>query len=129
MKKHNNKRRTNDLDNSNEVSIIKIRTDNNINSNHKSVDFRNNCFFSSILISPTYKILPEKVQFELIDKLTNSIENVKSGENFKTLILPFLPNDEGFSKSKWVFDWIKESNETKSKVFKLVTAENLRVYE
>lgn len=61
---------------------------------------------------------------ELIDKLTNSIENVKSGENFKTLILPFMPNDKGISKSKWVFDWIKESNQTARKIFKLVTVEN-----
>ncbi len=42
---------------------------------------------------------------ELIDKLTNSIENVKSGEIFRTQILPFLTNDKGFVKAKWVFDW------------------------
>jgi hypothetical protein len=44
---------------------------------------------------------------ELIDKLTNSIENVKSGESFRTQILPFSPKDKGFIKGKWVFDWKK----------------------
>ena len=61
------------------------------------------------------KIIKMPLINELIDKLTNSIENVKSGENFKTLILPFMPSDKGFSKSKWVFDWIKESNQTTRK--------------
>lgn len=61
---------------------------------------------------------------ELIDKLTNSIENVKSGENFRTQILPFSPNDKGFSKGKWKFDWISESMETNRRIFKLVTLEN-----
>ena len=61
---------------------------------------------------------------ELIDKLTNSIENVKSGESFRTQILPFLPNDKGFIKAKWVFDWNKESSETSRQIFKLVTIEN-----
>lgn len=61
---------------------------------------------------------------ELIDKLTNSIENVKSGESFRTQILPFLPNDKGFIKGKWIFDWKKESEETSRKIYKLVTIEN-----
>lgn len=61
---------------------------------------------------------------ELIDKLTNSIENVKSGENFRTQILPFSPNDKGFVKVKWVFDWNKESQETSRQIFKLITIEN-----
>ena len=61
---------------------------------------------------------------ELIDKLTNSIENVKSGESFRTQILPFAPNDKGFIKAKWVFDWNKELLETSKQIFKLVTIEN-----
>jgi hypothetical protein len=61
---------------------------------------------------------------ELIDKLTNSIENVKSGESFRTQILPFLPHDKGFAKGKWKFDWIKETNELNRNIFKLVTIEN-----
>jgi hypothetical protein len=59
-----------------------------------------------------------------IDKLTHSIENAKSGESFRTQILPFLPNDKGFSKGKWKFDWIKESLETSRKIYKLITIEN-----
>ena len=61
---------------------------------------------------------------ELIDKLTNSIENVKSGESFRTQISPFSSNDKGFIKAKWVFDWNKESSETSRQIFKLVTIEN-----
>ncbi|PWK19412.1 hypothetical protein LV89_03928 [Arcicella aurantiaca] len=61
---------------------------------------------------------------EVIDKLTNSIENVKSGESFRTTMLPFLPNDKGFSKGKWKFDWTKESTEIQRQIFKLVTLEN-----
>jgi hypothetical protein len=61
---------------------------------------------------------------EIVDKLTNSIENVKLGESFRTQILPFLPVDKGFVKGKWVFDWKKESEETSRQIFKLVAIEN-----
>jgi hypothetical protein len=60
----------------------------------------------------------------IIDKLTNSIENAKTGESFRTQILLFDKNDKSFTKSKWSFNWIKESNDASRKVFKLVTAEN-----
>lgn len=39
-----------------------------------------------------------------IDKLTNSIENVKSCETFATLILPLKKGEKGFFANKWVFD-------------------------
>ena len=60
----------------------------------------------------------------IIDKLTNSIENIKTGENFKTQILPFTTNDKGYIKSKWHFNWTKEASNASRQTFKLVTFEN-----
>jgi hypothetical protein len=60
----------------------------------------------------------------IIDKLTNSIENAKTGENFKTQVLPFNINNKGFTKSKWGFNWTKESIDISRQVFKLITIEN-----
>lgn len=60
----------------------------------------------------------------IIDKLTNSIENAKTGENFKTQILPFNKSDKGYVKSKWSSNWQKESGDISRQIFKLVTVEN-----
>jgi len=64
-----------------------------------------------------------------IDKLTNSIENVISGETFATLILPLKKGEKGFSANKWVFDWVKELGYTERSTFKLVTEENPKVIQ
>ncbi|WP_435356689.1 hypothetical protein [Emticicia sp. SJ17W-69] len=52
-----------------------------------------------------------------IDKLTNSIENIISGETFSTLILPFKKGEKGFSSNKWVFNWIKELSYSERNVY------------
>jgi hypothetical protein len=59
----------------------------------------------------------------VIDKLTNSIENAKTGEHFKTQILAFNKNDKGYVKSKWIFNWQKESGDISRQIFTLVTIE------
>lgn len=51
---------------------------------------------------------PIFLEFE-IDKLTNSIENVISGEVFDTLIVRLEPKDaKEIKKGDWVFNWGNE---------------------
>lgn len=46
---------------------------------------------------------------EWIDKLTNSIENVVTGESFTTQVLPATAAEaRKLKKPNWVFDWGKE---------------------
>ena len=49
-----------------------------------------------------------------VDKLTNSIENCISGDSFDTEVLPFSPNERGYKKSHWRFDWKLESKQNRS---------------
>lgn len=64
-----------------------------------------------------------------IDKLTNSIENVISGETFTTLILHLKKGEKGFLANKWVFNWAKEISYTERNTYKLVTEENPKVIQ
>lgn len=60
----------------------------------------------------------------VIDKLTNSIENVKTGDSFKTDI-SLLTNDElkvVTKKNDWVFDWKSEHRAPEKEVYKLTIA-------
>ncbi|MDR3251852.1 MAG: hypothetical protein LBT42_09345 [Tannerella sp.] len=61
------------------------------------------------------------LEFE-IDKLTHSIENAQTGENYPTDILPFMRQDlsQAGKKNGWNFDWGKELNNTSKEVYKLV---------
>ena len=57
----------------------------------------------------------------VIDKLTNSIENVKTGDSFKTDI-SLLTRDElkvVTKKKGWVFDWKSEIKASEKEVYKL----------
>lgn len=57
----------------------------------------------------------------VIDKLTNSIENVKTGDSFKTDI-SLLTRDElkvVTKKNGWVFDWKSEIKAPEKEVYKL----------
>lgn len=57
----------------------------------------------------------------VIDKLTNSIENVKTGDSFKTDI-SLLTRDEQKAVTKkngWVFDWKSEIKAPEKEVYKL----------
>lgn len=60
-----------------------------------------------------------------IDKLTNSIENVVSGDVFDTVITQLRQIDKPLiKKSAWQFNWQKEIQDLSKSVFKLTTANN-----
>lgn len=65
-------------------------------------------------------------QFQIeIDKLTRSIENVISGESFKTEIILLTPKDiRGIKKADWLFDWKTEAKDKEKAVYKLVIRDN-----
>mgnify|MGYP000951267697 FL=1 len=61
-----------------------------------------------------------------IDKLTNSIENVITGDCFKTEIIHISEFDlkEISKKNKWLFDWKSEFKSPDRDVYKLVISGN-----
>ncbi|MFY0674483.1 MAG: hypothetical protein JXQ87_13865 [Bacteroidia bacterium] len=66
-----------------------------------------------------------------IDKLTNSIENVFSGDSFETVVLP-LDKDELKPIKKgngWQFDWKYENAQSERRVFKLVIKGNEHIVQ
>jgi hypothetical protein len=66
-----------------------------------------------------------------IDKLTNSIENIITGDSFTTDISLLLPNDfKTVSKSKgWLFNWRNEFKEPARDVYKLTIVNNPTVIQ
>ena len=66
-----------------------------------------------------------------IDKLTNSIENVISGDNFKTEILPFSQSDlkNSIKKDGWKFNWKEECKQPDRSVYKLVIRDNIHIIQ
>ncbi len=69
-----------------------------------------------------------KQQFEFdieIDRLTNSIENVETGEVFDTEITLLTPkNFQQIKISEWLFEWHDELRDKTKDVYKLTTANN-----
>jgi hypothetical protein len=64
------------------------------------------------------------LEFE-VDKLTNSIENTRTGEVFDTEIAKVLFTEKHpFKKSDWLFDWNKELKDSTKEIFKLTTVNN-----
>lgn len=60
-----------------------------------------------------------------VDKLTNSIENVISGELFDTSIIKLKPTDgKSIKRSEWSFNWQNELKENGKQVYKLTTTNN-----
>ncbi len=60
-----------------------------------------------------------------IDKITNSIENVVTGESFDTEIVRLTVDDVGqIKKTNWLFDWKREILSLEREVYKLVTVNN-----
>ncbi len=60
-----------------------------------------------------------------IDKLTNSIENVISGEVFDTIIVKLKSKDgKSIKKTEWAFNWHNEIKDKTRKVYKLTTVNN-----
>lgn len=62
-----------------------------------------------------------------IDKLTNSIVNIISGEIFETEF-QLVKKDE-IRKSDWLFDWRKELRDKGKLVYKMTTLENKNVIQ
>lgn len=61
-----------------------------------------------------------------VDKLTNSIENVFTGDSFPTIITLLSTTDLKTitKKNGWQFDWIYELNHPKREVYKLTIPNN-----
>jgi hypothetical protein len=60
-----------------------------------------------------------------IDKLTNSIENVQTGEVFDTEIVRVSNKEiKQIKKTDWQFDWNKELKDKTKEVYKLTTVNN-----
>ena len=62
----------------------------------------------------------------IIDKLTNSIENVFTGDCFPTVILPASSSDikSVTKKAGWQFDWKHELKQPEREVYKLTLPHN-----
>lgn len=69
---------------------------------------------------------PEKIGLDFeIDKLTNSIENILTGEVFNTEIIRLIETDKRqITKTDWEFDWHKELKDKTKEVYKLTTVNN-----
>lgn len=66
-----------------------------------------------------------------IDKLTNSIENVISGDSFPTDVLPLERSDlKNVTKSKgWLFNWPFEFKVSDRKLYKLTIRDNPKIIQ
>ena len=71
-----------------------------------------------------------ELDFE-IDKLTNSIENVVSGDNFPTVISLVSKTDlkTTTKKNGWVFDWKYEFKQPERDVYKLTIVNNQTIIQ
>ena len=66
----------------------------------------------------------------VIDKLTNSIENVISGDSFDTEVSVLTEADlKLIKKIQWLFDWKKETNDSTKTVYKLTIVENPKIIQ
>lgn len=67
----------------------------------------------------------------IIDKLTNSIENVITGDSFATDILLIKNSDlkNITKKSNWLFDWKLEFKKPERDVFKLTIVNNSEIIQ
>lgn len=64
-----------------------------------------------------------------IDKLTNSIENVVSGDIFDTEVIRLTTKDKGIKKAEWVFDWNKQIRLTDRETYKLIIKNNRNIIQ
>ena len=67
----------------------------------------------------------------IIDKLTNSIENVLTGDSFATdrLILKSSDLKNVSKKRKWQFNWIEEFRQPERDVYKLTIVNNSTIIQ
>jgi len=65
-----------------------------------------------------------------IDKLTNSIENVISGDVFDTEVIQLTSKDiKQIKQSEWLFDWGKQLKLADREIFKLVIKDNTNILQ
>ncbi|HTA62721.1 MAG TPA: hypothetical protein VK835_09710 [Bacteroidia bacterium] len=62
-----------------------------------------------------------------IDRLTNSIENVITGEVFQTEFSKVTSKE--IKKKDWLFDWHKELKDKNNEVYKMTTVENKHIIQ
>lgn len=67
----------------------------------------------------------------LIDKLTNSIENVITGDSFQTVVSLLTTSDlKAISrKNDWEFDWKNEFKQPEREIYKLTIAGNTSIIQ
>ena len=67
----------------------------------------------------------------IVDKLTNSIENVVSGDSFATDISLLSSKDLKLitKKNKWLFNWKEEFNQPQRDVYKLTIVNNSTIVQ
>jgi hypothetical protein len=72
----------------------------------------------------------EELEF-FIDKLTNSIENITSGDSFQTEVSLLTAVDlKGITKkNNWVFDWKEEFQQPAREVYKLTIVGNSSIIQ
>ena len=91
-------------------------------------------YFSSFLTYISYlrQVKKEKkilVSIE-IDKLTNSIENVVSGDIFDTDVIQLFSKDtRQIKKTDWTFNWLGQLKLTDREVYKLVIKDNVKIIQ
>jgi hypothetical protein len=73
--------------------------------------------------------MPRQTKYHIgveIDKLTNSIQNIISGDSFPTDVHPISKADlkNVTKKNKWLFNWAEEFKMTDRTVFKLTIRNN-----
>lgn len=64
-----------------------------------------------------------------IDKLTNSIENVRTGEVFDTAVMRLAANDRRLKKKDWRFNWKLEFAEREREVHALTTVADASIIQ
>lgn len=66
-----------------------------------------------------------------IDKLTNSIERIATGEVLSTAVLPATATDlkTTTKKNGWLFNWRTEARQPEHPIFKLVAVESLSLVQ
>lgn len=67
----------------------------------------------------------------IVDKLTNSIENVITGDAFPTIVSVVTKTELKLltSKNGWVFDWISEYKRPERAVYKLTVFNNPEIFQ
>jgi len=73
---------------------------------------------------------PIHLDFE-VDKLTNSIENILTGDVFATDVLPVNNEDLKIvaKKNGWLFDWKHEYKQPEREVYKLTIINNITIIQ